>query len=99
MLSCNGLHFDLGCRQHHRTLPHDRATAGVQVRGIKRLHHPVVGDLSLTYEALDLAADAGLRICAYAAEPGSATEDGLKLLAGWAATLDRAEISKTAGEA
>jgi transcriptional regulator with XRE-family HTH domain len=27
--------------------------------GVKRLHHPVVGDLSLTFEALDLAADAG----------------------------------------
>jgi MmyB-like transcription regulator ligand binding domain len=58
--------------------------------GIKRLHHPVVGDLSLTYEALDLAADAGLRISAYTAEPGSASEDGLNLLASWAATLDQA---------
>ena len=53
------------------------------------LHHPVVGDLSLTYEALDLAADAGLRISAYTAEPGSASEDALNLLASWAATLDR----------
>jgi transcriptional regulator with XRE-family HTH domain len=67
--------------------------------GIKRLHHPVVGDLSLTYEALDLAADAGLRISAYTAEPGSASEDGLNLLASWAATLDQAETSQAAGEA
>jgi transcriptional regulator with XRE-family HTH domain len=67
--------------------------------GIKRLHHPVVGDLSLTYEALDLAADAGLRISAYTAEPGTASEDGLNLLASWAATLDQAEASKAAGEA
>ena len=66
--------------------------------GIKRLHHPVVGDLSLTYEALDLAADAGLRISAYTAEPGSASEDGLNLLASWAATLDQAETSQAAGE-
>ena len=66
--------------------------------GIKRLHHPVVGDLSLTYEALDLAADAGLRISAYTAEPGTASEDGLNLLASWAATLDQAETTRTAGE-
>ena len=67
--------------------------------GIKRLHHPVVGDLSLTYEALDLAADAGLRISAYTAEPGSASEDALNLLASWAATLDQTETSQQAGEA
>ena len=67
--------------------------------GVKRLHHPVVGDISLTFEALDLAADAGLRISAYTAEPGSASEDALNLLASWAATLDQAEISQTAGEA
>jgi transcriptional regulator with XRE-family HTH domain len=66
--------------------------------GIKRLHHPVVGDLSLTYEALDLAADAGLRISAYNAEPGTASEDGLNLLASWAATLDQAETTRAAGE-
>jgi MmyB-like transcription regulator ligand binding domain len=40
--------------------------------GVKRLHHPVVGDLSLTFEAMDLAADEGMRISAYTAEPGSA---------------------------
>jgi transcriptional regulator with XRE-family HTH domain len=56
--------------------------------GTKRFHHPVVGDLSLTFEALDLTAD-GLRITAYTAEPGSPTEDALKLLASWAATLDQ----------
>jgi len=58
--------------------------------GVKRLHHPVVGDLTLTFEALDLAADAGLRISAYTAEPGTPSDDALKLLATWAATLDQA---------
>jgi transcriptional regulator with XRE-family HTH domain len=55
--------------------------------GSKRFHHPVVGDLDLTFEALDLTAD-GLRITAYTAEPGTPSADGLKLLASWAATLD-----------
>jgi len=58
--------------------------------GVKRFHHPVVGDLTLTFEALDLAADAGLRISAYTAEPGSTSDDALKLLATWGATLDQA---------
>ena len=40
---------------------------------------------------------AGPRISAYTAEPGSASEGGLNLLASWAATLDQAEASKTAG--
>jgi transcriptional regulator with XRE-family HTH domain len=57
--------------------------------GIKRFHHPVVGDLTLTFEALDLAADTGLRISAYTAEPGTPADDALKLLATWAATLDQ----------
>jgi transcriptional regulator with XRE-family HTH domain len=58
--------------------------------GIKRFHHPVVGDLTLTYEALDLAADSGLRISAYSAEPGTPSDDALKLLDSWAATLAEA---------
>jgi hypothetical protein len=59
--------------------------------GRKRLHHPVVGDLDLTYEALDLPSDPGLRLLVYTAEPGSPSQDGLDLLASWAATLDRAD--------
>jgi len=57
--------------------------------GVKRFRHPVVGDLTLTYEALDLAADEGLRISAYTAEPGTPSDDALKVLASWAATLDQ----------
>jgi transcriptional regulator with XRE-family HTH domain len=57
--------------------------------GRKRLHHPVVGDLEVTYEVLALPADPGLALVVYGAEPGSASQDGLKLLASWAATLDQ----------
>jgi hypothetical protein len=57
--------------------------------GIKRFHrhHHAVGDLTLTFEALDLAADEGLRVSAYTAEPGTPSDDALKLLASWAVTL------------
>jgi transcriptional regulator with XRE-family HTH domain len=54
--------------------------------GIKRLHHPVVGDLTLAYESLELTADSGLRLNAYSAEPGSPSSDALSLLASWNAT-------------
>jgi hypothetical protein len=60
--------------------------------GLKRFHHPVVGDLALAFEALDLTAD-GLRITAYTAEPGTPSADALNLLASWAATLEQAGAS------
>src|SRR5439155_23845148 len=63
--------------------------------GTKRLHHPVVGDLELSYEALELPGE-DLTLLAYTAEPGSPTHDGLNLLASWAATLDQAEQAETA---
>jgi transcriptional regulator with XRE-family HTH domain len=65
--------------------------------GTKRFHHPVVGDLTLTFEALDLAADSGLRISAYSAEPGTPSDDALKLLATWAATMDQAAPAADSG--
>ncbi|WP_336715166.1 helix-turn-helix transcriptional regulator [Arthrobacter sp. USHLN218] len=54
--------------------------------GRKRLHHPIVGDLDLTYEALELPSDPGLRINVYTADPNTPSEDALKVLASWAAT-------------
>jgi len=54
--------------------------------GAKRVQHPIVGALDLAYEAMDLAADPGLTIVTYCAEPGSRSEEGLNLLASWIAT-------------
>jgi transcriptional regulator with XRE-family HTH domain len=67
--------------------------------GAKDLHHPVVGDLSLTYEMLDLAADSGLVIVVYTAEPGSKSAEALDLLASWTATLDETEAVETSESA
>jgi transcriptional regulator with XRE-family HTH domain len=58
---------------------------------VKHLHHPAVGDLILSFESLDLAADPGLTISTYTAEPGSRSEEALKLLGSWAATVDPVE--------
>lgn len=56
--------------------------------GIKTLHHPVVGDLTLTYEAFELPADPGLTLSTYTAEPGTPSADALTMLASWAATAE-----------
>ena len=54
--------------------------------GIKRLNHPVIGEIELTYAAFELPADPGLHLSTYTAEPGTASADKLKMLASWAAT-------------
>jgi transcriptional regulator with XRE-family HTH domain len=54
--------------------------------GVKRINHPEVGDLELVYEALELPANPDWFMFGYTAEPGSPTEERLKLLGSLAAT-------------
>jgi hypothetical protein len=61
----------------------------VSASGTKHVQHPLVGDLTLAYEVLDLPADPGLSIVTYSAEPGTASEWGLAELARWSLTRDR----------
>lgn len=53
--------------------------------GIKHVHHPLVGELNLNFEAMEFVADPGLTMFVYTAEPGSRSEEGLNLLASWTA--------------
>ncbi len=68
--------------------------------GHKNLHHPVVGDLDLNFEAMELPSQPGLTLLVYTAPQHSPTADGLTLLASWAATAERtgelADDGKTA---
>ena len=64
--------------------------------GVKHLHHPLVGELILAYESLDLTTDIGLRLNAYTAEPGSASQDALNLLASWSAALAEQPADRSA---
>lgn len=59
--------------RHHRT-------------GIKRIHHPVVGDLEFSYQAMDLPSNPEWFMFAYTAESGSFTEERMKLLGSLAVT-------------
>jgi transcriptional regulator with XRE-family HTH domain len=60
--------------------------------GTKDFHHPGVGDLSLTYNRMELAADPGLAITIWTAEPGSKSAEALSLLGSWAATPEQPEL-------
>ncbi|MEU2975109.1 helix-turn-helix transcriptional regulator [Nocardiopsis alba] len=53
--------------------------------GFKTFHHPVVGEMTLAYEGLEMEAEPGLTITIYTAEPGSPSAERMSLLASWAA--------------
>jgi hypothetical protein len=54
--------------------------------GTKRMNHPVVGQLTLDWEALTGAADPEQHLIVWTAEPASSSHDSLRLLASWAAS-------------
>jgi MmyB-like transcription regulator ligand binding domain/Helix-turn-helix domain len=54
--------------------------------GVQPFHHPLVGDLTLEYNVLELPAEPGQVIVAYTAQPDGPAHDALTLLATWAAT-------------
>jgi transcriptional regulator with XRE-family HTH domain len=56
-------------------------------RGLKRFHHPVVGELVVHTETLQLH-DGDRWLYAYAVEPGSRSSEAMQLLGTWAATQD-----------
>jgi transcriptional regulator with XRE-family HTH domain len=51
--------------------------------GTQPFHHPLVGDLTLNYEALQLTADIGHILIVYTAEPDSPSQQALDRLANW----------------
>jgi transcriptional regulator with XRE-family HTH domain len=68
-----------------------------RTHGTKQYHHPVVGDLTLGYEAFTPTGDPDQVLGLHTAEPGSPSEVALRLLASWtgqpaapdSASLDR----------
>ena len=47
---------------------------------------PVVGDLHLSYDVMELPADPGLVLIAFSAEAGTPDHDALQILGNWATT-------------
>jgi transcriptional regulator with XRE-family HTH domain len=54
--------------------------------GVKGIRHPLVGEVTFTYESMNLVADPDLTMFIYTADPGSKSEQAFNLLASWAAT-------------
>jgi len=55
-------------------------------RGAHRFRHPIVGELTLSYDHFQLAAEPGLTMITYTADPATPSADSLSLLASWAAS-------------
>jgi hypothetical protein len=69
----------------------------LQHAGVKRLRHPVVGMIEVAYDKMDLPAQPGLVLTFYTVEPGSPSEDALRVLASWAATIPGTYLVISAG--
>lgn len=65
--------------------------------GTKLVRHPLAGDLTLSYETLNLPDDEEQHLVTYHAEPGSASAEGLRLLASWGADAGRRDLFDDAG--
>ncbi|MFD7445410.1 hypothetical protein [Streptomyces sp. NPDC059909] len=59
--------------------------------GSKRYRHPLVGELTLGFEAFTPTGDPDQTLGLYTVEPGSPSENALRMLASW--TADNAHIS------
>jgi transcriptional regulator with XRE-family HTH domain len=70
----------------------------VRGHGTKRYRHPIVGDVEIRYEALQLA-DEDQTLFVYSVEPGSASEQALALLDSWSATPDSPDLVPGGGSA
>lgn len=66
--------------------------------GLKRIHHPVVGDLELSYQAMELPMNAEWSMFAFTAQPGSASAERLQLLGNLAASEHSLERQPTRRE-
>jgi transcriptional regulator with XRE-family HTH domain len=53
------------------------------IHGTKHMHHPIVGDLTLGYEALTVTDDPEQSLSLHTVEPGSPSEQAMRLLASW----------------
>lgn len=55
----------------------------------------LVGELHILFEAMELSADTGLSLYIYSPDPGSPSDDAIRLLASGAATNQRPARTKS----
>lgn len=66
--------------------------------GRKRLRHPLVGDLDLGFQGLEVTTDRGLEVLVFTAEPGTPSDEGLRLLASWTGSSSAIERSSATAD-
>ncbi|WP_406366363.1 helix-turn-helix transcriptional regulator [Streptomyces sp. NBC_01546] len=65
-------------------------TVADKTHGVKKLRHPLVGELDLYFERLELPDDPAQFLVTFHAAPGSPSEDALHLLSSWSAPSEQA---------
>ena len=68
-------------------------TVRTHISGTKRINHPVVGEMALSYQTLTIQSAPNVRLATYLAEIGTPSADALDLLRSWAATPSPADQS------
>jgi hypothetical protein len=71
----------------------------IHTSGVKLIHHPVVGDLDLSFEFFPMPGDPTQSLLTYTAQPSSPTQDALTLLASWSTTADDLRLPRSAIDA
>ena len=66
--------------------------------GLKHFHHPIVGELALDYDSMDMPAAPGLALTIYSAAPDTASADALTLLAAWNAPTTLTPVDHTSDD-
>jgi len=72
-------------------------TVRTHATGTEKIHHPVVGDMTLEYETLTLASTP-VSLMTYLTEPATRSADAMQMLCSWAAnnapTNDTADTNR-----
>lgn len=55
-------------------------TVRIHSSGKKHFNHPAIGEMTLSFEVLEIAAQSEIKLVTYLAEPGSSSADGLAML-------------------
>jgi transcriptional regulator with XRE-family HTH domain len=63
--------------------------------GTKRMRHPIVGELEIHYEAMNLPGDPDQTLFVYTTRAGSPSHDAMRLLSSWLATTDTPTARET----
>ncbi|MCS7476893.1 helix-turn-helix domain-containing protein [Umezawaea endophytica] len=70
-----------------------------RTHGSKRLHHPLVGDLTVEYESLSLPDDPDTTLFVYTTEAGSSSRRAMDLLASWTGSEQDVRLDDVSGPA